>query len=221
MSEQRVTRWMGPLGLAILVLLLLGFVGLSGGSPGGNASGASVVSYYNGHQSAGWAQVYLVGLALGLMVLFVTQLREVLRGAEGRRSFLPNAVFAAGIVFVAGAVSSGVFVVAILLAAHNHQPGIAQTLNFISSNDGLPLLFGMALLTLTTGAAILNRSSLPRWLGWLSVAIGVVTVAGPLSWFGFMASGIWLPVLGFVIASKSKTIAKPSVTDRPPAMAVR
>jgi len=49
----------------------------------------------------------------------------------------------------------------------------------------------------------------------------VVTVAGPLSWFGFMASGIWLPVLGFVIASKSKTIAKPSVTDRPPAMAVR
>jgi hypothetical protein len=205
---------MGPLGLAILILLFVGFGPLSGKNPGENASGTSVVSYYNTHQGQGWAQLYVIALGLALLVLFVSQLRRVLRGAEDKGGPLPSVVYAAGILFAGGLIASGgVDHMALLLAAHNHQAAIAQNLNFVSANNELPLIFGMALLTLATGVAILTRSALPKWLGWVSIVIGVVCVAGPIGFFGVLAGGVWLPVLGFVIGARAKSAPQGSINE--------
>lgn len=170
-TEQRMNRWLGPIGLAILVLFVVGFLVLGGNnSPGENASGAKVVAYWNAHQGIGWGQIPAIGVGLALMVLFVTLLRRFLIGSTGQSGPWPTVAFAAGLIFVADLVTlGGVLHVPLLLAAHNHQTGIAQTLNFLSQNDELGLLFGMALLTMATGIAILTGRALPRWLGWLSV----------------------------------------------------
>lgn len=220
MSDQRTSRWMGPLGLAILVLIFVGFGPLSGSSPGENASGATVVSYWNAHQTQGWAQIYVVGLALALIAVYVTQLRAVLRVAEGRPSFLPNVTFAGGIILVAGTVTTGVIIMTMLIAAHNHQDGIAQTMNFLNQNDYLPILFGLAMLTVGAGASILNRSSLPKWLGWVSVLVGLLCIAGPLSFFGLMAGGVWLVVAGFIVGyhRPAGALQVPSAPAMPQAM---
>jgi len=217
MRDQRTSRWMGPLGLAILVLVFVSFGPLSGNSPGENASGAKVVSYWNAHQGVGWAQMYLIGLALALIVVFGAQLRTILREAEGRPSFLPNTAFAGAIVFTAATVATGCIHMTILIAAHNHQPGIAQTLNFVDANDYLTLLFGLAMLTAATGACILNRSSLPKWLGWVSVVIAVLCIAGPLSFIGLIGAGIWLPVAGFIAGYHRP----PATLEAPPAVTAR
>lgn len=192
---------MGPVGIAILALIFVVFGPLSGNTPGENASGATVVSYWSTstHQDLGWLSIYMVGLALALLLVWATQLRTILRDAEGRPSFLPNTAFAGGIIFVAGTVVTGIDHMVLIVAAHNHQASIAQSANFIDQNNYLPFLFGLSLLTLATGACILNRSSLPKWLGWVSVIIGVLCVAGPLSFFGLIASGVWLAVAGFVV----------------------
>ncbi|HUY07484.1 MAG TPA: hypothetical protein VMU99_09525 [Acidimicrobiales bacterium] len=211
MTGQRMNRWMGLLGLAILVLFFVGFGPLSGISPKENASGLSVVAYWNAHQTIGWLQIPVIGLGLAMMVLFVSQLRDVLRDAADDLGPLPSVVYAAGIIFVSDLVVAGALLhIPLLLAAHNHQTSIAQTLNFVGLNNELLLLFGMALLTLATGIAILTGSLLPKWLGWVSVVVGLVCCAGPLSFFGFLAGGIWLPVLGFVIRAKTKTSALPA-----------
>lgn len=211
MSGQRMNRWMGWLGLAILVLFFVGFGPLSGNSPGENASGLTVVTYWNAHQTIGWAQIPVIGVGLALMVLFVSQLRDVLRGTADDRGPLPKVVYAAGVIFVADLVTAGALLhVPLLLAAHNHQAGIAQMLNFVNANNELALLFGMALLTLATGIAILTGSVLPKWLGRVSIVIGLVCCAGPIGFFGFLAGGIWLPVLGFVIRAKTKNSAQPA-----------
>jgi hypothetical protein len=208
MTEQRMSRWMGPLGLVILVCFFVGFGVLSGNNaPGENASGASVIAYFNthAHQVTAWASIYVVGLGLALLLLFVSQLRSVLSGATKDRSPLPNLAFAAGLVFVAGSTFNGTVLIVRTIAVHNGQATIAQTMNFIDQNDYLPMFFGMGLLALATGLAILNRSTLPRWLGRASVVIGVVTLTFfPFDWFAFLAAGIWLPVLGFVIGAKAK-----------------
>ena len=215
MSGQRTSRWMGPLGLAILVLIGVSFSALTPNSPGENASGATVVAYWNtsGHQAQGWLQIYLIGLALALIVVYTAQLRAILRDAEGRPSFLPNTVFAGGIIFSAATVVAGALHMSILIAAHNHQGNIAQMLNFVDQNDYLTFLFGMSMITMATGLAILNRSSLPKWLGWVSVVVGVLAVAGPLSFFGLIAGGIWLAVAGFVVGAH-----QPAAPHQAPAM---
>ena len=58
----------------------------------------------NAHSSMRWAQIYFIGTALALFLVFVTQLRRILKDAADGQDLWPNLVFAAGIVFVAGEV---------------------------------------------------------------------------------------------------------------------
>jgi hypothetical protein len=216
MSDERVSRWMGPLGLLIVIAVFVGFGPLSGKSPGENASGASVAAFYNSHVAQSWASIYVVGFGLALLILFVSQLRTVLRKVGGGQTFWPNVAFAAGIILVAGIILAGTFQVILILAAHNHELTIVKVANFVGDNNELGFLFGIALLTLASGAAILlNRSTepLPRTLGWYSLLVGVVTCLGPLGFFGLFGFGVWLIATGFVIGTKARRSAKalPSV----------
>ena len=211
MSDERVSRWMGPLGLLIVIAVFVGFGPLSGKSPGENASGTSVAAYYNAHVAMSWASIYVVGFGLALLILFVSQLRTVLRKAGGEQTFWPNVVFAAAIILVAGIILAGTFQVILILAAHNHELTIVKMANFVGDNNELGFLFGIALLTLASGAAILlNRSTEPlhRTLGWYSLLVGVVTCLGPLGFFGLFGFGVWLIATGFVIGTKARRSAK-------------
>jgi hypothetical protein len=203
---------MGPLGLLTVVAIFVGFGPLGGSPPGENASGARVAAYYNAHVATSWASIYVVGFGLALAILFVSQLRTVLRKSGGEQTFWPNVVFAAGIALVVGIVVLGVFQVVLILAAHNHEFAIAKTVNFVGDNDELGFIFGMALLTLATGASILlNRSAnpLPKTLGWWSLLVGVVSCLGPLSFFGLLFGlPIWFIATGFVIGTKARRAAK-------------
>jgi MFS family permease len=211
MSDERISRWMGPLGLLIVIAVFVGFGPLSGSSPGENASGAKVAAYYNSHVAMSWASIYVVGFGLALLILFVSQLRTVLRKTGGEQTFWPNVVFAAAIILVAGIILAGTFQVILILAAHNHELTIVKVANFVGDNNELGFLFGIALLTLASGAGILlNRSTepLPRTLGWYSLLVGVVTCLGPLGFFGLFGFGIWLIATGFVIGTKARRSAK-------------
>jgi hypothetical protein len=210
MTERRISRWMGPVGLAILVLLVVGFAVLGGNQPKENVSGSAVDAYSNAHQAQEWAQVYVIGLALALMVFYVSHLRGVLIGksqgtneGDGNRT-LANASFAGGILFVVGLMTAGTLAVAQILATHNHQADIAHTLNFVGQNAELGYLFGMAVFALATGAAILGQAGLPRWLGWAGIVVGVICVAGPISFLGLILGAIWIAITGFVVAARSK-----------------
>ncbi len=205
---------MGPLGLLTVVAIFIGFGPLGGSAPDENASGVNVAAYYNAHVNKEWASIYVVGLGLALFVLFVSQLRGVLRDAGGDHTFFPNAAFAAGVLLVAGIVVSGVFQLVLIVASHNHEFAIVKVANFISQNDELGIIFGIALLTLTSGAAILtNRATaiapLPKTLGWWSILVGVVACAGPVGFFAFIFGfPIWLIATGFVITVKARRSAK-------------
>jgi hypothetical protein len=207
MRDSSVTRWMGFIAIGIVVAIFLGFGPLGSGTPGENASGAVVAHWYNTHVGQSWASIYLVGLALALLLVFATQLRSVLRQV-GTGELWSNMSFAAGIILVSGIVVLGAVEITLILAAHNHQYAIVKTFNFFSDNNELPIIFGMFLLSLTTGLGILlNRGAtpLPKTLGWYSVLVGVLAVAGPLAFIDFLfAFPIWLLATGFVIATKAR-----------------
>jgi hypothetical protein len=207
MKDSGVSRWMGFLGILVVVPIFVAFGPLGSGSPGENASGVAVAHWYNTHTGQNWGSIYLVGLALAVLLVFVTQLRSALRQAGGGELW-PNVTFAAGIVFVAGFVVLGTFQVVLILAAHNHEYSMVKFLNFFGDNNELPILFGMCLLGLTTGLAILLKrgaAPLPKTLGWYSLLVGVLSLAGPLGFLDFLfAFPIWLIATGFVIATKQR-----------------
>ncbi len=208
MKDSSFSRWMGPVGLLTVVALFVGFGPLGGGAPGENASGVSVAHWYNAHVGQSWGSIYAVSLGAALLILFLVHLRTVLRqSGESGESLLPNVVFFASIFLLAGLMVAGVDQVVLILAAHNHQFGIVKTANFVSDNDEFGIVFGMALLTLTTGVCILaNRTApLPRTLGWYSIVVAIVSCAGPLSGLAFLFGlPIWVIATGFVITVKAR-----------------
>ena len=205
MKDSSINRWMWVIGLLAAALLFASFGPLSSGSPNENASGVTVAHWYNTHVNQQWASIWLVGLALFLLLVYVAQLRTVLVRGGGQQLW-PNMVLASGILLVGGVIVAGSFEITLILAAHNHQFSIAHLVNFSNQNDELLLLAGMVFLTLSTGLGILlNRGGapLPKTLGWYSILVAVVGAAGPLS-FAALLFGlpIWLVATGVVIAVK-------------------
>jgi hypothetical protein len=205
MKDSALNRWLWLIGLVAVVLIFVSFGPLSSGMPGENASGVTVANWFNGHVNQQWASVWLVGLALFLVLVYVTQLRTVLVEAGGQRLW-PNLVFASGIILVAGIIVLGSFEVTLILASHNRDYVIAHFINFYAANAELLFLAGVVFMTLSTGLAILlNRGGtpLPKLLGWYSILVAVVGSAGPLSFAAFtFGLPIWLLAVGIVIAVK-------------------
>jgi MFS family permease len=208
MKDSSFSRWMGPVGLLGAVLIFIGLGPLGGNLPGENASGVTVAHYLNTHVAQDWASIYFAGVGAGLLALFLVHVRTVLASGTDNRLF-PNLNFAASILFLGGFLMAGSFQVILFLAAHNHQYAIVQTMNFASNNDELALVFGMALITLSAGLAILldrRAGSLPRTLGWYSLLVAAVAVlGGPLSGLAFLFGlPIWVIATGFVISTKAR-----------------
>lgn len=206
MKDSVLNRWLWLIGLVAVALLFVSFGPLSGSQPSENASGVTVAHWYNTHVNQQWATFWLVGLALFLLLVFGTQLRGVLVRAGGGQRLWPNIVFASMILLIGSTIVSGSFSMTLILASHNHQYAIAHFINFYEQNNELLLLAGTIFLTLSAGLAILlNRGAnpLPKRLGWYSLLVAVVGMAGPLSFFSFLFGfPIWILATGIVIAVK-------------------
>lgn len=207
MKDSGVNRWLWLIGFVAVALIFVSFGPLSSGSPDQNASGVSVAHWYNTHVNQQWLSIWLVGLGLFLILVYVTQLRAVLVQTGGQRLW-PNMVFASAILLVAGILVAGSFEITLILASHTRDYAVAHFVNFYSSNNELLFLAGLDFLTLSAGLAILlNRGAtpLPRLLGWYSILVALVGAAGPLSFFALLFGlPIWLLATGIVIAVKQR-----------------
>jgi hypothetical protein len=100
--------------------------------------------------------------------------------------------------------------VALVDAANHNLPGPAQTLNVLSSDLWPPVVVGLALLGLGTGVAALRSATLPKWLGWVSVAFGVLALAGPAGGIAFLVAPAWALVIAIVLLRSPRTAATPA-----------
>ncbi|MFI5888300.1 hypothetical protein [Streptomyces sp. NPDC051554] len=112
---------MGPLTLAFLVAMVLGFFVFASSPPKQNASAASVIAYYQAHGSAALTGIYIIGIGLVLLTFFVSALRIALTEAGSGHNWLPTAAFAGGILFIGGFAANGITHFA--LPSRLQQPG--------------------------------------------------------------------------------------------------
>ena len=85
----------------------------------------------------------------------------------------------------------------VLAQDHNHLTAAsAQTLNLLENDFFLPILVGFALFGILTGLAVVVGRILPTWMGWVMFAFGLATLAGPIGFFGLLATILWVLVAG-------------------------
>lgn len=199
-------RWLALSGVGAALLFAVSFFS-AGGTPNDNASAATVVSYYRDHRGGTQVTALLAVIAAVLLILFAVRLRELLRddGADG--AFLANAAFGGAVILAAGTLLDSAFTFALVRTSHLGFAVPAQTLNVLSSDDFYIVFGGIAILLLAAGIATVRRPALPRWLGWVAIMIGIISLAGPFGFVGALLSIIWLFVVAILIFRKDRVAA--------------
>jgi hypothetical protein len=203
-SERSWTRLLAPIGgLGIvggLIALLL--------SPAGDDAGetpAEVVAYAASHD--GWSAA---GSIFGLLVLLLGGLFVAGLHARLRASLTPTEstlVLAGGIVFMLGlAFALLLWTTPLLDIPDETARGLVAAEAYLTVDDFGWFLFGAAgvgaaLMAVPASLAALRSASVPAWLGWLGVALGVASLA-TVAFFGMIAWLLWIAGASLLLAAK-------------------
>ena len=197
MSTSRWERLAPLTGVAVFVLLAISFT-LSNDTPDTDSSTADTVSYWSAHDSRTIIAALTGTFAVIFLIWFGGSLRSALQRAEGGQGRLSLLAFAGILVIgISGAIGSALeFTVADTV---NDVPAeVTQTLSVLSEDFFLPFLAGIAVFMFATGICVVRHGGLPRWLGWVAILIGIVSVT-PVGFVGFLAVFIWVAVTGVVL----------------------
>lgn len=204
---------LAPLSGVVFVAVGLVAIFTSKTSPGPGASGERVISFYTAHHSSQRLSDILFVIAFSFFVLFAGALRNALRGESdgaATTALAGAAVLCAGFGFIS--------VIDYAIADHPAHLTIAtaQALNMLD-NDAFPVAAAGALVFgLGAGFAVVNASVLPRWLGYVMIALGIIT-ATPLSIIGFFGVIVWTLIVAIMLYLRSGRATAPRAAPVPAA----
>ena len=200
-----LSKWAPAAGVVAAVLVAIAFF-TGPNSPGDDATGAQVIAWYNSHHAADFVGDLIGGLAVLFLVLFAVALARQVRTGD---RWLAHGALAAAVFGGVGFLTSIGFD-SVLAQNHNHLTiASAQTLSLLENDFFLPILVGFALFGILTGLAVVVGRILPKWMGWVMFAFGLVCLAGPIGFFGILATLLWVLVAGIWMVKQG-----PAVPDR-------
>ncbi len=187
-----LSKWAPASGVLAGVLVAIAFFA-GPNSPGDSATGAQVIAWYGSHHKADFVSDLVGGLAVLFFVLFAVALVRQVRTGD---RWLAQGALAAAVFGGVGFLTSVGFD-AVLAQDHNHlTTASAQTLNLLENDFFLPILVGFALFGILTGLAVVVGRILPKWMGWVMFVFGLACLAGPVGFFGLLATMLWVLVAG-------------------------
>lgn len=182
---------------------------------GGQVGTRDVVDFFVERRTPLLIQSYLFGLASVFFLWFLGSLRGYLGRAEGNGRRLSTVAFAGGIMTLVLLLIAGVIQTALAEGiAELSDPGISRALYALVVIASDLTNFPTVAFAAATGLVILRTNALPKWLGWLSLVVGinglirgiaVVVDTGPLSSTGayenisVMMFLIWLLLLSIFL----------------------
>jgi hypothetical protein len=198
----RIRRWetFAPLtGIAAVVLFIAAFIvhDVIGDTPEADAPASVFARYYQEEDGSIWGAGILFSFAAIFFFWFVGTLRAALHAAEGAVGRLAATAFAGGIataVLLLAAI--GTQVSAAILVSDRDAPIAPETaVAYWFMGDGVFLasFYGAAVLLLATSLVVLRSGVLPRWFGWVTLAVALVLVVPWINWAAFIfALPIWI-----------------------------
>jgi hypothetical protein len=195
-------------GLVFVGLVVAGAVA-HGDSGNDSKSGPDVLSWYRAHAGSVKASLVLLSFAFAFLVFFAAALRRYLR-REPSAEWLASVVLVGAALLAAGQTISAGFEWALASAANHLSADGAQMLHVATNDVVLTSAVGWFVFSISAGMAILRTGSLPRWLGWCSMAIGVVAVT-PAEFVAFLGLVVWTAIASVMLLRRER----PMTENRP------
>jgi Domain of unknown function (DUF4386) len=191
--------------LYVIALVAETVVGISGGGLSTSASPTKMASVLHGHRERLLVIAYLSIVYAAMFVIYLCSLYNLLRGENSRSRMLGSLVIGGGLLFVALHTVSDIGITAFLGAklasvGSQNEQGVAYTLYLMTfALDSVADVFG-SLFAFAAGLLVMRSGVLPRWLGWVSIIVGVLFFLQAFGLGGVIATfGLVLDLVGFVL----------------------
>ncbi|MGK2878762.1 MAG: hypothetical protein ACSLFF_09355 [Solirubrobacterales bacterium] len=209
-------RFLPYTGVICAITLIAGLV-LSGTTPEEGASTAQFLDYYGDNQTAGFIANFIFANLFAIFTLFfVTELRATLRSGEAGESIYSSLAFSGGIVLAVAISLGGMVSVAAFSAGDAGFEAATVALGMLAAYSFIPWMVGGAALFLAAGIGGLKTATLPKWISWLSVVMGVLCFT-PGGFAAFIVQPIWFVAMAVVLIRRqsASTAQKPVATATP------
>jgi Domain of unknown function (DUF4386) len=212
-----IERWAGLGGIVYVVLFIVGVLLSFSGTPDGDAAPAKVAAYWHdsGHRDKanfGWLAVVL---GVFFFLWFLGALRQLLRRIDGD-GFLTTLATVGGAVYAALTLAGISLYAAIATMSddtfhHTVYPGIVH-----AAGDGAYVIhaaggIGAGAMIIAVSLATMRARVIPRWLGILSVIVGVLALFSVFFFPQFLVA-LWFLVAGFLVF---RAAGRPAATAPP------
>jgi hypothetical protein len=215
-----VSRWAALGGVAYVVLFAFGVILVFGNSPDSSSAPAKLVAYYSksGHRDRinfGWI---VAALGIFFFLWFLVALRQTVRRLEGDDGFLTALTAIGGAVYavmaLAGlAVNTGIRTMSDDTYQHTVYPGLIHAADdagwVLHASGGA----GLSAMIIAASLAALRAGAVRSWVGWVSVAAGVLAL-GLIAFFPWFVAAIWILVvsIGLFIRGDRDAAVSPAVS---------
>ena len=203
-------------GVVAVVLVLLGALvhDVIGDVPDGDAPAAQFATYYQEEDGSIWWASLLVFIGLAFFLWFVSTLRAALHEVEGGIGRLAQTAHAGGIATAVLIFAGfGTQVSAAILVSDRDAPIDPEVaVGFWWVGDGMIVaaFYAAAVLLAATGFVILRNGALvPRWFGWVTMALAVLLLVPWINWIGFFVFAVWVVVTS-ILLWRSSNVSQPA-----------
>ena len=196
---------LAPLTGVVAVLLLIGALIVEGQPPDADAPTDDVVRFYSENDARLLAATFIGGLAAAFLIWFGGSVFATLRRAEGDPGRVSAIAFGGFLLAGAGSTMLFGFGFAAARTVGEVPAEVTQTLSVLGALFAAPFVVGFLVALLATAVAILRHGALPRWLGYVTILIAVVSVIS--AGFGaataiatwILATAVWVLIVSVVI----------------------
>ena len=200
-------------GLAFVIVGVVSFLIIGDPPTPGDDSAREIVRFYEDNSTVVAVGSILACLAGVLFVVFGVYLRSVIRAAQpdADGDLVPMVLVAGTVVFATGLALDSALNVALIDTAGDVSPAATEAISAVWNNDFPVFATGQFMVVLALAWSILRHGILPKWMGWLAVALVVVTPT-PIGFVGFLGSLLFFAIASVVLALRGRrAAASPSV----------
>jgi hypothetical protein len=198
-------RYAWVAGIVFVIALVAESVVATGVGLTQNDSATKIANALHDHREQQLVIAYLSVVYATAFLIYLCSLYNLLRGDTGQPRILALLVVVGGVLFAALHAVSDIGITGLLGAklasfGSQHDPGIAYALYLITyALDSVGDVFG-SLGAFATGLLVINSGVLPRWLGWVSILVGILFFLQGFGLGGVIASfGLVLDLIGFLL----------------------
>jgi hypothetical protein len=173
------------------------------------SDGPKILASYNNHHNGILFGGLVWSLGVLLFIWFLGSLRSHYVLAEGGTGRLASLAWGGGLIAATfGLLIPSADEVGALDRDHIDASGAAVLHHlsdafFIGAEYALPIFF------FASAMLSLRHATLPKWLGWVSVLIGIVLLIGPIGWAALIfATPIWTLIVSILLYTRAEQPAR-------------